>query len=137
MFYVEFSHVCLHACYHPTNVKFLACCQKEHWANRILYNVLQVWAHTCTHYFENMSLFYLKNTIQLGTLCYKTWHKIICYSEIGDAYFKCTLWTFKQQLTLKCEHVVEFLLLLYKLCFSWFVAFLNSNLRPCFWIDIL
>ena len=28
--------------------------------------------------------------------------------EIGDAL--CALWTFKQQLTLKCEHVVKFLL---------------------------
>ena len=29
---------------------------------------------------------------------------------MGDAYFKFALWTFKQQLALKCENIVEFLL---------------------------
>ena len=36
------------------------------------------------------------------------------YPEIGNANFKCALWTFKQQLALNYEHVVEFLLFSYK-----------------------
>ena len=32
------------------------------------------------------------------------------HPEIGNTNFKCALWSFKQQLALKCEHVVEFLL---------------------------
>ena len=36
------------------------------------------------------------------------------YPQIADAKFRCALWTFKQQLALKCENVVEFLLFSYK-----------------------
>ena len=40
--------------------------------------------------------------------------KIGTYPEIGKASFKCEVWTFKQQLTLKCKCIVEFLLFSYK-----------------------
>ena len=36
------------------------------------------------------------------------------YPKIGDASFKCALWTFKQHLALKCECVMELLLFCYK-----------------------
>ena len=43
------------------------------------------------------------------------------YPEIADANFKCMLWTFKQQLTLKFEYVVKFLLFSYtRLCTVYF-----------------
>ena len=38
----------------------------------------------------------------------------LAYPKIGNSNFKCTLWTFKQQLALKCECFVEFLLFSYK-----------------------
>ena len=40
--------------------------------------------------------------------------RLTSYPEIGNANFKGSLWTFKQQLTLKCESIVKFLLLSYK-----------------------
>ena len=33
---------------------------------------------------------------------------VVTYPEIGNANFKCALWTFKQLPALKCEGVVEF-----------------------------
>ena len=38
------------------------------------------------------------------------------YPEIGDGNFRCALWSFQQQIVLKCEHFVPFVLSYKRLC---------------------
>ena len=52
------------------------------------------------------------------------------YPAIGDANYKCTLWTLTQHLTWKCEHVVEFLLFSCKLYLSGY-AYKSDTRQGC------